>query len=153
MSYSTAAQLGLLMQDLMGLVHRRFAGDAMERMAEVGLTMPQIVALHVLRYGGQRSIGELGESLKLSTSATSHLVDRLVAKGFIDRREDPDDRRQKNVAITEEGSTFVDDLAAERTAEFARALSTLDPDLQQQLVLVLVRAIDQLRATDPYCKE
>ncbi len=145
----TARSLGVLVQELMGLVHRRFAGDAMQIMAESGLTMPQIVALHVLRFGPPCHIGALGEHLKLSTSATSHMVERLFEKGLVDRTEDPIDRRQKNVAITAEGIALVVRLHTERTQELSRALSTLDPELREQLVSVFERVIAQLRAGDP----
>jgi DNA-binding MarR family transcriptional regulator len=144
----TAEKLGRLMNELMSQVYRRFAGDTMAIMAESGLTMTQMVAMQILRYGGPQSIGGLVERLKLSMSATSHLVDRLVEKGFVDRKEDPDDRRQKRVAITESGAALIDQLASERNAEFTRALSTLDPDLREQLVVVFERAIAQL-AADP----
>jgi DNA-binding MarR family transcriptional regulator len=144
----TALRLGLLIQELMGLVHRRFAGDTMAIMVEAGVTLPQIVALHVLRFTGPQSIGGLVEHLKLSVSATSHLVDRLFDKGFVDRREDEADRRQKRVEITAAGIALLDDIARERTAEFSRALGSLDPELRAQLIAVFERAIQELRCPE-----
>ena len=132
----------------MGLVHSRFAGDTMAIMCESGLTMPQMVALFGLRFGGAQSIGGLVERLHLSLSATSHLVDRLVEKGFVDRREDPVDRRQKRVEITQTGLELIERLSRERSEEFSRALGTLDSDLQEQLVAVIERAIEQLKRTE-----
>jgi len=137
------------MQALMAQVYRRFAGDAMAMMAETGLTMPQMVALQVLRFGGPQSINGLMERLRLSMSATSHLVDRLVEKGYVDRREDPDDRRQKRVEITATGAGIIDHLAQLQTVEFTRVLGTLDPALQAQLVVVFERAIAELAVTAP----
>lgn len=142
-SVESARQLSALLNDFMALVHRGFAGDAMAIMSEAGLTMPQIVALHILVHGPQSNHG-LVEKLHLSTSATSHLVDQLVKKGFVDRAEDPTDRRQKRLAITDAGTDLLRRLSQERTDEFARALSSLDPQTRMTLVTALDRAVTEL---------
>ena len=145
-----AERLAVLLREVMSLVYRRFAGETMVLMSDTGLTMPQMVALNVLRYAGPQSIGGLVEKLHLSISATSHLVDRLVEKALVDRQEDPDDRRQKRVEITAAGSELVDRIARVQTSEFARVLSSLDPDLQAQLATAFERAVEQLRADPNY---
>ncbi len=140
-------RLGLLMQEMMALVHRRSAGRTWSIMSESGLTMPQVITLHVLRMGGTQSIHRIADAISLSTSAASHLVDRLVEKGLVDRQEDPEDRRAKRVELTPAGVALVDELASERLGEFTRALSQLDPELVSQLVAILEKTIEQL-ATD-----
>jgi len=142
-------RLGLLMQETMGLVHRRSAGRTWAIMSDVGLTMPQVVTLHILRLGGAQSIHRIAEALSLSTSAASHLVGRLFEKGLVDRREDPEDRRQKRVELTDAGIGLVDELASERLGEFTQALSQLDPELVSLLVSVLEKTIEQLAAGLP----
>ena len=142
-SAESALRLSNLLTDFMGLVHAGFAGDAMTIMAEAGLTMPQIVALHVLVHGPQPNHG-LVDQLRLSASATSHLIDQLVKKGFVDRSEDPTDRRQKRIAITDAGSELLRRLAQARTDEFARALMTIEPATRLTLVTALERAVAEL---------
>jgi DNA-binding MarR family transcriptional regulator len=50
-----------------------------------------------------RSVGELSRATGLSSAATTTLVDRLEAKGFVRRVRDPDDRRKVLVEMTPEG--------------------------------------------------
>lgn len=138
-----AERLPQLFQELMALVHRRFAGDAMAIMSAAGLTMPQIVAMHILQHGEQ-SVGSLTERLRLSPSATSHLVDQLVKKGFVDRREDPADRRQKRIEITAAGTDLLQRLTRAKTAEFASAVASLDPKTQRGLVAAIEAAVAEL---------
>lgn len=140
--------LAVRLQQLMAQLHRRFAGDFMGLMNGTGLTMPQLVALHVLESGSQ-SINGMADHLKLSVSATSHLVDRLFEKGFVDRREHPDDRRQKRVALTAEGTEFIGRLARLRTEEMTRVLAILDPATQEGMLRIFEAAIAEFGAEPP----
>ena len=130
--------------EMLGLVSRRVSAGGMQLMADSGLTMPQIIALHALRWMGPMSIGGLGEHIRLSVSATSHLVERLVEKSMVERTEDPDDRRQKRVAIAPGGVEFTDRMHAARQEEFLQAVKTFDPEFRGQLANILEAAVQQL---------
>lgn len=138
------AQLSLLVSELMSHIHRRSAGDTLAIMNEVGLTMPQLVSLHMLAHAGERPIGAIAACLRLSPAATSHLVDRLVRTRLVGRSEDPDDRRQKRVGITHAGRRLLERVDAERTREFSAVLGRLSPAVRRQFAEVLVRVIGEL---------
>lgn len=112
---------------------------------EAGLTMPQLIALMLLHHEGQLPITTLSQRLGLSLSATSAMVQRLVELGLVARTEDPSDRRQKQVALTPDGLTFVDKVTAERTAAIARGIGTLPPELRKQFLDVLASVVEHLR--------
>jgi DNA-binding MarR family transcriptional regulator len=69
--------------------------------------LPQVATLYVLDVGATPTVGELAERLGRSTSVTSRLVDHMVKRGWVDRAEDPDDRRAKRVQITAKGRSFL----------------------------------------------
>jgi DNA-binding MarR family transcriptional regulator len=138
--------VGALVGTLMGLVHRRSAGSHLALMNEAGLTMAQMVALYVLDHAGAQTVSAIASFLNLSPAATSHLVDRLVSAGFVGRTEDPEDRRQKRVAITRAGRTLAARAHEERSREFASALALVPAELQGQFARVLARVVEALRA-------
>ena len=140
------AEVGDLVGDLMGLVHRRSAGGTLALMNEAGLTMAQMVALYILEHLGPQTVSAIASFLNLSPAATSHLVDRLVMSDFVGRTEDPEDRRQKSVAITRKGQALATRVHRERAREFGSALALLSPELQGQFARVLGRVVDGLRA-------
>jgi DNA-binding MarR family transcriptional regulator len=142
---TSLAEVGDLVGDLMGLVHRRSAGGTLALMNEAGLTMAQMVALYILDYTGPQSVTAIASFLNLSPAATSHLVERLVVGGFVGRTEDQSDRRQKRVAITSTGRALAARVHQERAREFASALALLTPELQRQFARVLGRVVEQLR--------
>ncbi|HEX3721710.1 MAG TPA: MarR family transcriptional regulator [Nitrolancea sp.] len=74
---------------------------------ELDLTMAQLKTLFTLEYGGSMTIGQTGEKLGISLPTASHLVDRLVQGGFVERAEDPADRRRTLASTTAQGSELV----------------------------------------------
>lgn len=146
---ASVLRLSAQLIELMGLLHSRIAGDAMQIMSESNMTMPQMVSLHLLRDGGSRNVGAIGQMLNLSPSATSHLVDRLVERGFVTRDEDATDRRQKNVAITPAGLDIVERLSAARSQQISLGVADIEPELRDRLSPLIELVTTQLRRGGP----
>ncbi|MGH9736894.1 MAG: MarR family winged helix-turn-helix transcriptional regulator [Candidatus Acidiferrales bacterium] len=60
---------------------------------------------------GPIPLGQLIEELGISKQSASQLVDTLVTRGYLQRTEDPDDRRKLTIILTERGR----DAAAEQS--------------------------------------
>ncbi len=141
------------MNQLHAEVGRRSSGRGLQELHDLGLSMPQMIAMHVLMgHCGDPSRSEgmgmqaLSETLRLSPSAVTTLVDRLVDRQLVERWENPADRRHKQVRLRPEGVDLVDRMAQSHAAEFAAALAHIDPTLQNELLDVLQRVIDTLQA-------
>jgi MarR family transcriptional regulator, transcriptional regulator for hemolysin len=71
------------------------------------LTMSQgWVLVHLLRENGMNQ-SELASRLEIATVTTGKLIDRLEARGFVERRADPEDRRSKRVYATDSAKAVV----------------------------------------------
>ncbi len=106
-----------------------------------GLTEPQYNILRILR-GARKavSINYLKERMLDKSSDVSRIIDRLLNKGFVKREENPRDRRQKNIAITDNGLTAL--------AEMDSCESKLDSllkNLTSEEVSELNRLLDKIR--------
>lgn len=141
----TTEHASRLLKELMSLTLYRSAGETLSIMAESGLSMPQIVVLHMLHQGCQNSISGIADRISLSLAATSHLVDRLVQQGLVVRTEDTTDRRQKRVEITAAGLAIRDRMVQARTRDIAQALAGLPPELSEQLEQVLEQVLQRLK--------
>ncbi|MGX7696798.1 MarR family winged helix-turn-helix transcriptional regulator [Gordonia polyisoprenivorans] len=83
---------------------------AVDDLATTDLTFSQIRVLFVAGDAQvPMSVHEIAEAIGLSLAATGRTVDRLVRLGFVDRREDPADRRVKRVSLTAGGRHLVDE--------------------------------------------
>jgi DNA-binding MarR family transcriptional regulator len=77
--------------------------DFMESMRKTGLSAPQINALlHIYHsQNGECRLSEISGLTDSSEPAASQLVERLVQQGMVERTEDPLDRRNKKLRLTE----------------------------------------------------
>lgn len=87
---------------------RHVAGRNAPEFLGVDVTMSQAKVMHVARLQPGISMSALAAELKVGPSAISGLVDRLVEHGYLERQEDPSDRRQQLVSLTPAGQETVD---------------------------------------------
>ncbi|MCP3799296.1 MarR family transcriptional regulator [Allokutzneria sp. A3M-2-11 16] len=97
------------------------------------LQLIQVATLYLLDTGRTPTVKDLADHIGRSVSATSRMVEQLVAKGLAGRREDSEDRRAKRVHLTDEGREFL--RGFERTrAEAQLGLMTYLSEEDQQIV-------------------
>jgi DNA-binding MarR family transcriptional regulator len=137
-----------VLQEFSAELMKHSAGDMMHLLRRVELSMAQLVALLFLHRRGATSLGDIGKHLNLTLGATSHLVDRLVAGGLVTRVEDPGDRRQKQIALTDAGISVVTDAKQVRVEEMARRLAELPPELLNRLMSAMSDVVIYLRDHD-----
>jgi MarR family transcriptional regulator, organic hydroperoxide resistance regulator len=96
--------------------------------AEFELTPPQLLTLRRLDPDVPVRMSEVARWLACDASNVTGIIDRLEARGFVERRSAPDDRRVKLLALTDRGGAVRDELDARMAvppAELA-ALSATD---------------------------
>src|SRR4051812_43722658 len=77
---------------------------------DLGLTPPQaFTLLHLMRLG-PTSMVSLASMMECDASNITGLVDKLEARGLIERKAHPQDRRVKLVSVTETGVALHDEL-------------------------------------------
>lgn len=106
------------------------------------LTLVQFRALVVLRTAGSRNLGQMADALGIRSSSMSRLCDRLFAKGLIDRRTSPTDRREVVLAVTLEGRRIVDRVLQRRRREIASFVSDI-PSPQRRLLVDALRRFSE----------
>ncbi|WP_050932105.1 MarR family winged helix-turn-helix transcriptional regulator [Aestuariivita boseongensis] len=79
----------------------RFRGILFDRMLRPhNLTMSQgWVVMHLIREDGLRQ-ADLAERMNVATVTISKLIDRLVERGFVERKPDQSDRRTNRIFAT-----------------------------------------------------
>jgi len=79
-----------------------------KRFQEYGITLSQGSLLHQLWHKDGLTQTEMQERLKLRGASVSGLVDALIKKGLIVRKQDNEDARYKRLYLTEKGRTIED---------------------------------------------
>ncbi len=77
---------------------------------EFHLSRPQAFLLYALGSGRPLSQHEVADRLHCEPSNVTGLIDRLEAKGLVERRPDPADRRVKRLVATKKGRALITQL-------------------------------------------
>jgi DNA-binding MarR family transcriptional regulator len=104
------------------------------------LGFTQLAALYVLADGGTTTIGELAEVIARSPSATSRLVDGLVRRRLVERREEIEDKRQRTLVLTQRGQALLRLVDRARADQFLTAVRPL-PTPERAIVAMGVAAL------------
>jgi DNA-binding MarR family transcriptional regulator len=73
-----------------------------------GLSMPQFSILMQLHHKGACGVSDVSERFDISNAAASQLVDKLVQGEYVERAEDPNDRRAKVLQLTPKGKSLIE---------------------------------------------
>lgn len=117
-----------------------FALEALRGYEHSEPSMIQIAALYLLDSSAPPTQRELAARIGRSVSATSRLIDQLAKRGLVRRGDDPEDRRAKRIALSDDGTALlrrfervraeahlrlVNDLTAEERRLVAQAMALL----------------------------
>ena len=80
------------------------------RVKDVGLTRVQWQTLYLLYSRDGLTQTELADGLAMAKPPLGKVVDRLEEEGWVERRDDPTDRRAKRVFLTEKVSPLIPQL-------------------------------------------
>ena len=106
-----------------------------------GVTAAQLYVLHNLADGVVLSISELAHRTLTDRSSVAAVVDRLVARGFIERSVSPKDRRRAEVRITDSGRAVLVDAPPAPTMLLTDALDQLTPAELRTLAGSMLRLV------------
>jgi DNA-binding MarR family transcriptional regulator len=106
---------------------------------EEGLSVPQLDVIRRLQARGPVPMRRLAEQMNCEASNLTGLVDRLEARGLVERLPDPADRRVRVLALTDTGSR----LAYQTWATVAKRcpLNALPPEKRAALDDLLREAL------------
>ena len=109
----------------------------------VGLSMAQFGILMQLHHKGACGVSEIGERFDITSAAASQLVDKLVQSGYIERAEDPSDRRAKVLKLTPSGQALIERGGQERHRwldDVVKNLSSEEKDKVNEALVILTNA-------------
>jgi len=108
--------------------HRALLTSTASKWRDLDISMQQLRAIYVLRDEEVATVGRLAELFGIGLPAASILADRLVRAGFVDRNDDPADRRRVLLTLTRAGIQLVTELQEGNHLLMRRWMSRISPD-------------------------
>jgi MarR family 2-MHQ and catechol resistance regulon transcriptional repressor len=119
--------------------HASVAAHAAADVARHGLTPAEFGILEALYHKGPTLLGQVQRRILVSSGGITFLVDRLTARGLVERRECPDDRRARYAALTAKGERLMREIFPGHAGRIRQAVSGLTPAEQRAATGLLGR--------------
>ena len=100
-----------LVHDVVGLLREllhAFLMASVPAWLDLQLTLPQLRTLFIVAHNKTSSVVQIAKHLGIGEPTASHLIDRLVQAGLVDRSEDPMDRRRATVRLSPAGEQLIE---------------------------------------------
>jgi MarR family transcriptional regulator, 2-MHQ and catechol-resistance regulon repressor len=143
---ATAAALRLWV--IMSRAQSAVTTQAAAHVQQHGLTLAEFGILEALYHRGPMLLGEVQKRILVSSGGITFLVDRLTAKGLVERRSCDYDRRARYAALTAKGTELVATIFPSHAAVIVRAMSAIGTE-EQVDVANRLRELGRAAATLP----
>ena len=127
------------------ITFREFIYSIMRTFEDFDYSLPQVASLLLLDEEGEKAIKQIAEWLGRSVSTTSRLLDHMVVRGMITRREDERDRRVKRVAITAQGRALIATVQQQRADVQIASMEYLSPEEQAEVNRAMILLVEGAR--------
>lgn len=110
--------------------------------AQYQITGPQLICLLTIDEFGPITLSALARRVHLNPSTVLGIVDRLSAKGFVQRARDTRDRRLVRISLTDAGRALTIDAPSPLQETLATAMSGLPEEQQETIARSLERIVE-----------
>lgn len=104
--------------------------------AEADLTVSQFGVLEALHHLGPLNQKSLGEKLLKSGGNITLVIDNLEKSGWVERQQDPEDRRSMLIHLTDEGEAFISSYFPQHLARIVEEFDVLSSQELKQLATI-----------------
>lgn len=117
--------------------HRALARHAKHSIEGLELCFSDFVILELLLHGGPQPVNTIGRRIELTSGAITTAVDRLEARGLVERTHDAEDRRVRTVSLTAEGRRQITAAFEQHKLAMTRAASGLTSGERASLIALV----------------
>lgn len=115
--------------------------------AEAGILLDRIglqILGHVRKAEQPPSVKDLADAMQVEGPHATRQVQRLVARGLLEKNVDPDDRRVARLALTAEGAELIDRYHAVIKGWMRDAVADWPAEDKQQVCRLVTRWVDDI---------
>jgi len=114
---------------------------AEKSISELEMCTSDFAVLEALLHKGPLPVNEIGKKVMLTSGSITVAVDRLEAKGLVERRAHGTDRRARIVHLTKEGRKLITRAYADHAADLERLASASLTRAERETLIGLLKKI------------
>lgn len=127
-------------------LHQISVGVFLQEVGELGVTPVQYAALQVVADQPGVDQRTLARAIALDASTTGGVVDRLEARGWLERRTSPEDRRTRLLHLTDSGRQGLNATVPGMLRAQEQILAPLTPRQRDEFMRLLLILVTQNNA-------
>ncbi len=132
--------------ELMFFAYKGFTSDPDRILEEYGYGRAHHRAIHFINRRPGLTVNELLDILGVTKQSLNRVLRQLVDEGLVESRVGLEDRRQRNLRLTQKGKDLEAQLATAQQARMRKAYSAAGPDAVVGFREVLENMIDEGQA-------
>ena len=105
------------------------------------ITLPQFLALGHLERNGKSKMNDLAKHFKISPSAITGLIDRLLVQGLVVRKADFHDRRIIWIELTAKGRGIIKSINKQKTETLIKVFGKISPEDREHYLSILEQVV------------
>lgn len=129
---------------IMPEIVRGFARRQHDDIFKGKITLPQLLILDILNTQGPAKMTDLAKKMKVTTAASTGIVQRLVVQGYVTREYDEKDRRLIMIKISAKGSEMLKKINQQRTQQITRIFRQISEGDRSEYLRILLQVKDIL---------
>jgi DNA-binding MarR family transcriptional regulator len=133
------------LQEWIEVSMRRSMRHFIHHARESGFSMSHIGAMFHIHHIGSCGVTDLGDHLGVTSAAASQMLERLVQQELILRTEDPNDRRVKQIVLTDKGHRVLEEGIRARQGWLDDLAQTLSDSEKEAIMVALNILIDKMK--------
>ncbi|MBM4763591.1 MarR family transcriptional regulator [Bacillus sp. B15-48] len=101
------------------------------------LNITEFSVLEVLYLKGIQTINQIGDSILISSSSMTYVIDKLEKRGLLKRSACPDDRRAIHVNLTDLGKELMEDIMPRHEQFIHQIFESISHDEEETVIKLL----------------
>lgn len=145
---SPSRQFAQVLREWADVFMSRSMRETIQFWKDLGLSMPQISTMMRLNYQGPCGVSDVGSHLGVTNAAASQMVEKLVQQGLLERAEDPNDRRARQLTLTPRGRALIEKGLEARRRWLEELGQWLTSEQQKAVIVALPYLTEAVRRLD-----
>ncbi|MFA6169527.1 MAG: MarR family transcriptional regulator [Candidatus Margulisiibacteriota bacterium] len=109
------------------------------------ITMPQCLVMRVAYLNDSCKMSDISNALGVTMANVTSMVDRLIRDGYVERHEDPADRRIVRISLTKEGRKTYEAVREGKRRHFMMIFSKISVKERNQLLEIMQKVAQELK--------
>lgn len=116
-----------------------------DQLSQYQITPPQFTTLRCIAcHGSGVSMSELADHCQAVMPTMTGIINRLVSRGLVERKQEPKDRRSVLIHLTQEGKALLEQINVHRRSELNQFLLTLTEHDRTLLINLMGRYLQKM---------